>query len=282
MQQEQPINCHRSVEGEYEISILDILVVLAENVRAIIFIPLVVGLITLGVSFLIPPTYQSVSLLSLGENAVTGMKTQEVMKKVLQQTDWIKASTHQKALEKMGKKINIIFDRSGIVKITTEGPTAQQAEMLNSQLIEIYKNYSRPKGNTLELIKQNILIGNENLIKLEEASKKIGGNLVTVNPGTEGDNVARAYVTISSGIISQKINLLTLRQSLEGFGFEVMVQSPTLQEDPIKPNKAKITLFATLASGFLTIIFVLIRAAFRNLNGDNETSEKIRRIRNAI
>lgn len=40
-----------------EISLLDLALVLAENWRTLVFLPLVAGLIALGISFLIPPTY---------------------------------------------------------------------------------------------------------------------------------------------------------------------------------------------------------------------------------
>jgi len=103
-----------------------------------------------------------------------------------------------------------------------------------------------------------------------------------VVPGTEGDNVARAYATINDKIVIVKQTLYRLRQSLLGFGTEVFIQHPTLPEKPIKPKKAKIAIMATLASGFLTILYVFIRAAFRNLKGDAEASEKLIRIRNGI
>ena len=40
-----------------EISLLDLALVLAENLRLLIFVPLLAGLVALGISFLIPPTY---------------------------------------------------------------------------------------------------------------------------------------------------------------------------------------------------------------------------------
>jgi uncharacterized protein involved in exopolysaccharide biosynthesis len=44
-------------QNEYEISLLDLALVLAENLKLLIFTPLAVGLAALGISFLIPPTY---------------------------------------------------------------------------------------------------------------------------------------------------------------------------------------------------------------------------------
>jgi len=281
-QQQNPIP-HQPIDQDYEISILDIFVVLAENLRLIILVPVVIGLIALGVSYLIPPTYQSTSWLTLGEAAVPAMNSEEVFSKVLEKTDWINTSTHEEALKKLRKKLQASFvKQDNIVRITAEGPTPSKAAILNTNLIDSYRVFSLPKGKTLDSINENVRIGNENIIRLEDAAKKISQNIDKVSPGTEGDNVVRAYTTITSTIAKQKISLFNLKQSLIGFGPEVIIQAPTLPEKPIKPKKAQITIMASLASGFLTILFVFIRTAIRNLGGDAEASEKLAQIRKGI
>jgi capsular polysaccharide biosynthesis protein len=282
MHQQNPTP-QQSIDQDYEISILDILVVLAENLRLIILVPVVVGLLALGITFVIPPTYQSTSLLYLGGAAVPAMNSEEVFSKVLEKTDWIKASTHEVTLERLRKKMQVTFvKQDGIVKITADGPTPSKAVSLNNSLIDSYRIYALPKGKVLESINENIKNSVENLNRLEEVAKKISQNIDKVNPGWEGDNVARAYATITTTISQQSNNIFNLKQSLNPFGPEVIIQAPTLPEKPIKPKKAQITIMAILASGFLTILFVFIRAAFRKLVGDAESSEKIARIRKAI
>jgi LPS O-antigen subunit length determinant protein (WzzB/FepE family) len=283
MHQPQNPTPQQYIDQDYEISILDILVVLAENLRLIILVPVVVGLLALGITFVIPPTYQSTSLLFLGEAAVPAMNSEEVFSKVLEKTDWIKASTHEAALKTLRNKLQATFvKQDNIVKITSEGSTPSKAVTMNTNLIDSYRVYSLPKGKALDSINENIGIGAENLSRLEDVAKKISQNVDKVTPGWEGDNVARAYATITSTISAQKNNLFNLKQSLIGFGPEVIIQAPTLPEKPIEPKKAKITIMATLASGFLTILFVFTRAAFRNLDGDAAASEKLARIRKGI
>lgn len=268
---------------DYEISILDILVVLAENIRAILLVPLIVGVITLGVTFLITPSYQSVSWLYLGESATTGMMSEEVLSKVLEKTPWIKSSNHDAALKILGNQLKVTFDKkNSFVAITAEARTAGMARDLNTLLINEYRTYSLPKGNALNKINENIKISEHALNQLNDAVKKISQNINKVTPGTEGDNVARAYVTINDKIVTFNQNIFHLKQSLTGFGPEVFIQEPTLPEKPIKPKKAQITIMATLASGFLTILFVFIRTAFRNLEGDPEAVGKLARIRRGI
>jgi len=44
-------------DGDDEISVLDLLLVVAENARLLIFGPLLAGLAALGIAFIIPPTF---------------------------------------------------------------------------------------------------------------------------------------------------------------------------------------------------------------------------------
>jgi uncharacterized protein involved in exopolysaccharide biosynthesis len=281
-QQQHPIP-HQSCDQDYEISILDILVVLAENIRLIIIFPLVIGLIALGISFLIPPTYQSVSWLALGEGDMNGMQSREVMEKVLEKTDWIHASTREAALKKLGSKLQISFNKKyNCLSITSEASTPQKAADLNALLINEYRAYSLPKGKALEGVNEKIRMLSDELSVLELVAKKISVNVEKVVPGTEGDNVARSYASINEKMPIVKQGLYGLRQTLLGFGAEVFIQHPTLPENPIKPKKAQFAIMMTIASGFLTILFVFIRAAFRNLSRDAEASEKIQRIRKGI
>jgi len=48
-------------QDDDEISLLDLALVLAENWRTLVFVPLAAGLLALGISFLIPPTYTAVT-----------------------------------------------------------------------------------------------------------------------------------------------------------------------------------------------------------------------------
>ena len=54
-----------SVDADDEISLLDLALTVAENLRLLIIGPIVAGLITLGVSSLLPKTFESVAILNV-------------------------------------------------------------------------------------------------------------------------------------------------------------------------------------------------------------------------
>ena len=49
----------RNTPDEDEINLLDLLVVVAENLRLLVLAPLAIGVLALGISFLITPTFKA-------------------------------------------------------------------------------------------------------------------------------------------------------------------------------------------------------------------------------
>lgn len=289
-QQQYPIP-QPPIDQDYEISILDILVVLAENLRLIILVPLIVGLIALGVTFVIPKTYQSTALLRTndGVQGVQGgpvdFTSVDVLEQILKQQPEITTLglSHEKTLHALLKRIQVTAKKQdSYITVAAQGSTPEKAQLLCRQVIESFRDLSLPRGQQLDALKEEIKNTEDSIRDLSLVAKKISTNIDKVTPGTEGDNVARAYVTIIEKLNFQKQNLFKLKQKLVGFGSEVFIQEPTLPEKPIKPKKAQIAIMATLAAGFLTILFVFVRAAFRNLSGDAESSEKLARIRRGL
>ena len=51
------------IQEEDEISLLDLLLVLVDNLRLLLLGPLAIGLAALGISFVIPPTYTATTVI---------------------------------------------------------------------------------------------------------------------------------------------------------------------------------------------------------------------------
>jgi uncharacterized protein involved in exopolysaccharide biosynthesis len=209
----------------------------------------------------------------------------DVLEQILKQQPEIaiKGLSHEKTLQKLLKRIQVTAKKQDTyLTVAAEGATPEKAQTLCRQVIESFRELNIPRGQQLDAVKEEIQNTNDSIRELSLVAKKISTNIDKVTPGTEGDNVARAYVTIIERLNLQKQNLFKLKQRLTGFGLEVFIQEPTLPEKSIKPRKAQIAIAATLAAGFLTILFIFIRAAFRNLGGDAEASQKLARIRKGI
>ena len=64
-----------AISDEEEISLLDLLQVVADNLRLLVLLPLAAGLLALGISFLLTPTYTATTrfLVPQGQSASSAM-----------------------------------------------------------------------------------------------------------------------------------------------------------------------------------------------------------------
>jgi uncharacterized protein involved in exopolysaccharide biosynthesis len=75
---------------------------------------------------------------------------------------------------------------------------------------------------------------------------------------------------------------LALEAQLEGMTDSQLVQAPTLPEKAVSPKKGMIAVGATLATGFMLLLFVIIRNGLRNAESDPASAVKLARIRRAL
>jgi len=285
-------------DEDCEISILDILVVFAENIRIIILVPLLTGLIALGVTYLITPTYQSVAILKASEGAQVGVM-QGAQVGVMQQgvqdgpeiftsidviNQVLKTYPGTTARE-LSKRIFVSVkkqDFNSYITLIAEDSTPQKAQNLCYEIIASSRELSLPRGKQLDKIKNEIKNTEEAISDLRLVANKISPYVDKKASSIEGEGVARAYCAIIEKLSIQKQLQVNLNQLMSGFGEDSFIQKPTLPDKAISPKKGKIAIMTAFASGFLIIIYIFIRAGLRNLSRDAEASEKLQRIRKRI
>lgn len=209
----------------------------------------------------------------------------DVLEQILKQQPEItpQGLSHEKTLQALLKRIQVTAKKQdAYITVAAQGSTPEKSQLLCRQVIESFRNLSLPRGQQLDALKEEIKITEDSIRDLSLVAKRISAQMDKVSLSNDGENVANSYVTLVDKLNGQKALLINLQLKMSGFGPEAFIQEPTLPEKPIKPKKAQIAIMATLASGFLTILFVFIRAAFRNLSGDAESSEKLARIRKGI
>ena len=267
------------------ISLLDLLVVVAENLKLLIAGPIAVALIALAVTFVLPKRFESESWLRLGEGAVPQLTSDDIVIPLLEKTPWIteKASTRTEALRNLREDIQASFSKKdGLLKLKTVAPSAEKARQLNVALIDAYRAFSLPKGRGLEQIQQQIALTEESLKELAPIVERVAANIDKVTPGTEGDNVARAYISLVELKGARERALQDLNRQLLGFSVEVFAQSPSLPERPVSQKRALIGVLAGLASGMALLLFVFIRSGWRSAAQNPEDASKIQRIRQSL
>jgi capsular polysaccharide biosynthesis protein len=290
-------------QSDDEISLLDILVVLAENFWLLLLAPLAIGAIAFGIASSLPKTYESVAILQhpatfdefgnlRGENAATllaRLNSPELRVPAAESQAWIRdRQLGPRELQSLLQDVtNVRADRqSGLVTVTTYGPTAAEARSLLQALLESYLAVAAPQGSVREQIVQRIEVLRSALAILDPAIATI------LNVDKETDEVRSDLATQAASrpaladlVAERTANETTIRNlenSLSITMQDILLQAPTLEEKPVRPKRLQITAVAVILSGLVLVVLVFVRAAFRAAAQDPEGAPKIARIRKGI
>lgn len=276
---------------EDEISLLDLATVIVENLKLLIFGPLAAGILALGISFLITPTFTAkTTMIPPGQSNSGGAAA---------------------LLGQLGGLGALAGGAAGIKTPTDQYLAYLESNTLRDELIEKFKlrdryeaKYQQDARNTLKANVKAVADKKSGLITIEVSDK---------DPKFAAD-MANAYVqalshligelalkeaTVKRELLEKQITEATRKSYQSPFVREAVIQSlireyetarlderkdnPFLAQVDVaevpelkaKPKKALIAIITTLATGFLLLLFVFIRNALRNAQQDPESKEKL-------
>jgi len=235
-------------EGDDEISLLDLLQVVADNLRLLVLGPLAVGLAALGISFAVPPTYtaktqflppqqqQSAAasmLASLGAlgglaGAATGLKNPSdqyiaFMKSVSVQDALIErfklveryeAKLKDDARKALTEKARIASGKDGLIAVEVDDKDPQfAADLANAHTEELQKLLGRlavtEAQSRRQFFEKQLGQAKDNLVKAEVALKATGVNSSALKSSPAA--AVEAVARLRAGISAQEVKLASMR-----------------------------------------------------------------------
>jgi uncharacterized protein involved in exopolysaccharide biosynthesis len=277
---------------EDEISLLDLATVIVENLKLLILGPLAAGILALGISFLITPTFTAkTTVIPPGQSNSGGGAAA--------------------LLGQLGGLGALAGGAAGIKTPTDQYLAYLESNTLRDEIIEKFKLRERYEAK----YQQDARLTLKANVKAT-ADKKSG--LITIEVSDKDPqfaaDMANAYVQALSHLIGElalkeakvkrellekQITEATQKSYQSAFVREAVIQSLVREyetarlderkENPFlaqvdvaevpelkaKPKKALIAVVTTLAVGFLLLLFVFIRNALRNAEQDPESKEKL-------
>ena len=269
-----------------EISLLDILVTLAESWKLLVFGPLAAAVLAGALSFLWPKTFESTAIVRLTEAEVALVGAAPVLDPLIVKFNLLPEfdGNQDDARAYLAKKITGKFDKkTGLSTITTIAATPERAQAMGAAAIDALLLELLPKGKNKDQVEQTIN-SNEGIIAnntdaVEQLKKQMG---------KQGQNdtglevVMKHYATLTAEVARKELENIELRKSLTVKGAEVFVQQPNLPRRKTSPKRSMVVLLAFLASGFALLLFVFIRKAWRNAAQDAEAASKIARLKELV
>lgn len=269
-----------------EISLLDILVTLAESWKLLIFGPLIAAVFAGVLSFLWPKTFESVTVLRLTEEDVALLHSAPVLDVVIEQFGLL-AETNgivDDARQALKQRISFSIDKkSKLVTIITKAGVPEQAQALGNAVSSALLQELQVKGQEKILLQKNIAINEDIIQNLEDASDSIQRSLKRgVHSDLTQESAIKNLVTINADIAKRKQENNAFLMKLDIKGADLFVQRPSLPQRKALPKRGIVMLLTLCASSFTLLLFVFIRKAWRSAALDAESASKIERIRGVL
>lgn len=290
------ISASVSTYEDDEISLLDLLVTITDNLKLLILGPMAAGLIALGVGFVVPPTFESEALIKVPNPVSTTTTTTTTVNKSLSAEalaatlqsavaldpvvlanggpNTAQGQTLTDARKALQSRISVsIGKKDGLLTLKAQGESPQQAQQLAQQLIAQAQRVSKPHGDDLKRLQDQL---DNQKLQLEAAQQAL--REYTQSKAANNTSAPLLLTLVQSA--SQR--MLELEDHMRGLTDSDIVQSPTLPDRAIKPNKSLIAVVAALATGFALLLFVFVRQAMRNAAADPTHASKLAHIKRSL
>jgi len=272
--------------AEDEISLLDLLLTVSQNIKLLILGPLAAGLCALGITFALPATYESVAILPTDINST--LRLAAVLDPVVVKLDLAKGKTPEQARLALRDRIKFAQDKqTKLFTLTMSGDNPQQAQATAKALLASSYEFIRPRGVAKDRLELKLQHAKETLADAKAAT---AGLLSILERGYKPESAVRAagtelprgYADLLNFVTNSYAAVLSLEKELEGLTDEQLLQAPSLPEKPVSQKKALTATIAALATGFALMLFVFIRQGLRTAGADPESAAKLAAIRRAL
>jgi tyrosine-protein kinase Etk/Wzc len=239
------------IQDDYEISLLDLLQVIVDNLRLLVLGPLVCGLAALGYSFTIPPTYTAKTqflppqqqqssaasmLASLGAlgglaGAATGLKSpadqyvafiksvsvQDALIERFKLVEKYEAKLKTDARMALTGSVRIASGKDGLISVEVDDKDPQfAADLANAHVEELRNLLGRLAVTEAQqrrmFFEKQLQITKENFIRADLALKSSGINSSVLKSSPA--SALEAVVRLKAGISVQEVKLGTMRNYL--------------------------------------------------------------------
>ena len=144
---------------EDEISLVDLLLVVAQNGKLLVIGPLLAGLIALGVCYMLPQSFVSQALLLLPAatatqtqiqtpaQAMAVMASSTVLDPVIQSLGLAQDAPVEKVRNGLADTIKIVVGKDGLLRLDVAGKTPQEAQTLANAILDAWFKTTLPSEN---------------------------------------------------------------------------------------------------------------------------------------
>lgn len=286
-------------EEEDEVSLLDLLLVLAENLKLLILGPVVIGLLALGIAFAVPQSFVSQAILALPTatpaatatlaatatptatptptptQAAAMMVSPLVLDPVIESLNLSAGRPIQVARTELAKQINATVGRDGLLRLDVTANTPLGAQAIANAVIDTWLKSTVPGEQDRADLEKRLAYAKASLESVRNLLGRLTaeGSADLNKPLTRGE-AGTSIIAIGELQARYLAEVLNIPRTLQGLSRDVVAQPPTLPTEPVAPKKSLITVLAAIGSGVALLLWVFMRQAWKSAAQDPQAAEK--------
>lgn len=270
-----------------EVSLLDMLLVVAENLRLLVLGPLVVGALAWAFAYFLPQNYTSEAMLAFpiatANQAAAVMVSPLVLDPIIESLHLLDGHPMQVARLALAKQLKTTVGKDGFLRLEVTAQSPYQAQTIANAVIDTWLKTTMPGEQSRADLQKRLSYAQTSLDAVTRLIARLdaGGGANLNKPLNRGD---AGTTLVSLGELQARYlgEVLSIPRELQGVSREVVKQPPTLPTEPVSPKKSLIAALAALAAGFVLLLWVFVQNAWRTSVENPLTAEKCRKLVAAV
>jgi capsular polysaccharide biosynthesis protein len=262
-----------------EISLLDLLQTIVDNLRLLVIGPILVGLLALGWASFLPKTYQSTAILNADQTTASLMHSAAVLDPIASQLGYTPLMSSDEARAELKAQVKANFSaKDKLLTLTAQANSPQAAQALAQAVLQQAYIQSQPRDSAKLRLQKQLTQAQTREKEATQTAQLLGRKLDAA--GSAGaSEVAQGYAQMIAVVKDSQNTQIDIERQLQGLDASALVQEATLPTKHSSPKRSMIATITALAAGFALLLFVLIRQALRNASQNEDTSQKIKALK---
>jgi uncharacterized protein involved in exopolysaccharide biosynthesis len=282
---------------EQDISLMDLLLVLAENIKLLLIGPLLVGLVALAIAFGLPQSFTSQAILALpaapqpkqaleqpqAAKAAAILVSPLVLDPVIKTLNLAEGLSMEGARIKLAGQIKPTVGKDGLLRLDATAVSPVEAQKIGNAVIDAWLQTTIPRGQDHADLEARLAYAKTALASVTRTIERMtsdGSN--TLNRPVTFSDAGTSVVALGELQARFLGEVLSDSRALQGLPRDVVIQPPTFPTIAVAPKKSLIAVLAALASGFVLLLWVFVRRAWKSSAQDPQGAEKQARLRAAL
>ena len=284
---------------EQRFDLLDLVSMVVENVKLLIIVPLLAGLIGLGVSYALPKSYTSSAILSLPTTSPAAglpyisspttvmqvaniIPTPLVLNPVISILKLADGTSLQVARGELSGRIKAVVGKDSLLRLDVTASTPTEAQATAVSIVDVWLKSTRPSVRDIERLTKRL---NYARTSFESVRRQLLSLSLNDGSGRRSGTIADTgtfMIALSELEARYSLEILTIERAMDGLSRDVLLQEPTLPMEPSAPNKTWIAIGASLFGACMVILWVLFYSAWKRAAKNPAQAKKQERISRAL